>query len=50
MVLSEPEITEKLKKIGNVARPSSPEELKAHIVADIARWKSIVSEAHIARI
>jgi tripartite-type tricarboxylate transporter receptor subunit TctC len=50
MVLSEPEITEKLKMIGNVARPSSPEELKAHIVADIARWKSIVSEAHIARI
>ena len=49
-VLSGPNIVEKLKNIGNIAKPSSPEEFKARIVADIAKWKSIVSDAHLARI
>jgi tripartite-type tricarboxylate transporter receptor subunit TctC len=49
-VLSEPNIVEKLKNIGNIAKSSSPEEFKARIVADIAKWKSIVSDAHLARI
>jgi tripartite-type tricarboxylate transporter receptor subunit TctC len=49
-VLSEPNIVEKLKNIGNIAKPSSSEEFKARIVADIAKWKSIVTDAHLARI
>ena len=48
--LAEPDIVGKLKNIGNVAIPSSTEELKAWVAADIAKWKSIVLDAHLARI
>jgi tripartite-type tricarboxylate transporter receptor subunit TctC len=49
-VLSEPAVIEKLKKAGNSPKPSSPEECKARVVADIALWKNVVAEAHLARI
>jgi tripartite-type tricarboxylate transporter receptor subunit TctC len=48
--LSEPDIIEKLKNVDNNAKPSSPEELKARVIADIAQWKSVVADAHLARI
>jgi len=49
-VLAEPAVIEKLNKIGNSPRPSSPEEYKARLVADIALWKGVVEDAHLARI
>ncbi len=49
-VLAEPVVIENLKKIGNSPRPSSPEDYKAMLVADIALWKSVVDGAHLARI
>lgn len=49
-VLSEPALVEKMKKVGNSPKPSSPEEYKARIVTDIALWKRVVEEAHIAQI
>jgi tripartite-type tricarboxylate transporter receptor subunit TctC len=49
-VLAEPALIEKLTKIGSVPRPSSPEEYKARVIADIALWKSVIEDAHLARI
>jgi tripartite-type tricarboxylate transporter receptor subunit TctC len=49
-VLAEPATIEKLNKIGNSAIPSSPDEYKARLVADIALWKGVVEVAHLARI
>ena len=49
-VLSEPAVVEKLKKVGNDPKPSSPEECKARVAADITLWKSVVADAHLARI
>ncbi len=49
-VLAEPAVIEKLNKIGNSPKPSSPEEYKARLVADIALWKGVVEAAHLTRI
>jgi len=49
-VLTEPALIEKLRKIGYSPKPSSPQDHKASVVADIARWKGVVADAHIARI
>ncbi len=49
-VLAEAPLAEKLRKIGNSPKPSSPEEYKARIVAEIAQWKGVVEDAHLARI
>jgi tripartite-type tricarboxylate transporter receptor subunit TctC len=48
--LAEPALAEKLREIGNSPKPSSPEEFKARIVAEIAQWKGVVEDAHLARI
>jgi len=49
-LLAEPTVIEKLKKIGNIPRPSSPEDYKARLAADIALWKGVVDSAHLTRI
>ena len=49
-ILTDPLLVEKLKKIGSVPKPSSPDEYKTRVIADIAQWKSVVEDAHIARI
>jgi tripartite-type tricarboxylate transporter receptor subunit TctC len=50
VALSDPDLVEKLKKVGNAANPSSPEEYKARLTADIAQWKRVVEDAHLAQI
>jgi tripartite-type tricarboxylate transporter receptor subunit TctC len=50
VVLADPAVVEKMKKVGNSPRPSSAELYKMRIAADIAMWKSVVENAHIARI
>lgn len=48
--LAEPGLVEKLKKVGNAPKPSSPEEFKARLVTDIAKWKHVVEDARLALI
>jgi len=49
-VLADSAVVEKLKRVGNVPSPSSPQEYKARVIADVARWKDVIDGAHIARI
>jgi tripartite-type tricarboxylate transporter receptor subunit TctC len=48
--LADPDVVEKLKKIGSSPRPSTPQDYKARVIADIAQWKIVIDEAHVARI
>lgn len=49
-VLAEPAVVEQLRKLGNNPRPSSPEEFRAHLTADIAQWSKVVTDTNIERI
>jgi tripartite-type tricarboxylate transporter receptor subunit TctC len=49
-VLTDPIVIEKLRQIGNIPRPSSPEEYKSRLAADIALWSKVIAEANIERI
>ncbi|HTT49741.1 MAG TPA: tripartite tricarboxylate transporter substrate-binding protein [Pseudolabrys sp.] len=49
-VLADRSVVEKLKAVGNIPRPSSPQEYRARVVADVARWNGVIDGAHIARI
>ena len=49
-ILREPATIERLKALGNDPRPSSRDEFKARIVADINKWTDVVAGAHIDRI
>jgi tripartite-type tricarboxylate transporter receptor subunit TctC len=48
--LADPGVIEKLKAIGSVPAPSSPAEYQKRVVADIARWKTVIDDSHIPRI
>ena len=48
--LADAGVIEKLKKIGSSPRPSTPQDYKARVIADIAQWKIVIDDAHIARI
>jgi tripartite-type tricarboxylate transporter receptor subunit TctC len=49
-VLSDPAVVEKLRKLGNNPAPSSPEQFKARLIADIAQWSKLIADANIDRI
>ena len=49
-VLADRMVIEKLKAIGSVPQPASPDEYKARVVADIALWKTVILDAHVERI
>ncbi len=46
-VLADPEVVEALKKQGVDATPSTPDELRARIERDIAKWKKLAEETGI---
>jgi tripartite-type tricarboxylate transporter receptor subunit TctC len=48
-VLQLPATRDRLQAIGLDVRSSSPEEMRSHIAAEIAKWKKVVSEAQIAQ-
>ena len=48
--LADTDVMEKLKRIGSSPRPSTPQDYKARVIADIAQWKIVIDDAHIARI
>ena len=47
--LALPELRQRLHDLGIEARPSTPEALGALLVAEIAKWKSVVEKAKIER-
>jgi tripartite-type tricarboxylate transporter receptor subunit TctC len=48
--LKEPDVIERLRTLGNEPRPMTPEEFKARMAADIAKWTAVVEETHFERI
>jgi tripartite-type tricarboxylate transporter receptor subunit TctC len=48
--LKEPAVIERLRLIGNDPRPTSPEEFKARMAADIAKWTAVVDGSNFERI
>jgi tripartite-type tricarboxylate transporter receptor subunit TctC len=48
--LKEPPVIERLRLIGNDPRPTSPEEFKARMAADIAKWTAVVDGSNFERI
>ena len=49
-ILAERATFERLRAVGNDPRPSSREEFKARVVADIDKWTGVVADAQIERI
>ena len=49
-IVSEPAVIEKLKALGNDPKPSTPDEFRIRVVADIDKWTKVVSAANIERI
>jgi tripartite-type tricarboxylate transporter receptor subunit TctC len=47
-VLADPEVVEALKRQGIEATPSSPDELRARMAGDIAKWKKLAEETGIS--
>jgi tripartite-type tricarboxylate transporter receptor subunit TctC len=48
--LAEPAVAAQLRALGNEPRPSTPQEFKARIAADIAKWTAVVEDSHFERI
>ena len=48
-VLAEAEVEKKLAELGGGAAPSSPEEMRAQIESEIARWRKTVDARHIEK-
>lgn len=49
-VLAEPATVERIKLVGNVPSPSTPEAFKGRIGADVEKWTKVVDAAGIERI
>jgi tripartite-type tricarboxylate transporter receptor subunit TctC len=49
-ILKEPATAELLRPFGNEPAPTSPEEFKRRLAADIALWQSVADEIHFVRI
>jgi tripartite-type tricarboxylate transporter receptor subunit TctC len=49
-LLNEPAIVEKLRAFGNDPAPSTPEEFRKRLAADIATWTAVADEIHFERI
>jgi len=49
-LLKEPAIAERLRAFGNDPAPSTPEEFRKRLAADIATWTTVADEIHFERI
>jgi len=49
-ILLEPATIERLHAFSNDAKPSTPEEFKARIESDIAKWSAVVEQIHFEKI
>lgn len=43
------EVKSRLEGLGNELRDSSPEEMRAHVAKDAARWSKVIRDAKIAQ-
>jgi tripartite-type tricarboxylate transporter receptor subunit TctC len=48
--LKDPGVVERLRALGNEPRPTTPEEFKARMAADIAKWTAVVDGMNFERI
>ena len=48
--LKEWAVVERLQALGNEPHPSTPEEFRARMVADIAKWTAVVDNSNFERI
>ena len=48
-ILSEPEIKERLSQLGGVSNWSTPEQMRAQIAREIARWNRVIDQKQIER-
>jgi tripartite-type tricarboxylate transporter receptor subunit TctC len=44
---SVPDVQQRLTEGGNVATPSSPDEMRAKIAAELARWSRVIEAGNI---
>jgi tripartite-type tricarboxylate transporter receptor subunit TctC len=49
-ILKEPTVIERLRALGNEPRPTTPEEFKARMQADVAKWTAVVDGMNFERI
>jgi tripartite-type tricarboxylate transporter receptor subunit TctC len=49
-VLAEPMAIEQLRALGTLPRPSTPDELRDRVAADVRKWTELVATAKIERI
>jgi tripartite-type tricarboxylate transporter receptor subunit TctC len=45
--LAQPVVKNRLEQIGNEVRASTPDEMRAHVAAEIAKWKKVVADAKV---
>jgi tripartite-type tricarboxylate transporter receptor subunit TctC len=45
--LTLPDVQKRLVEGGNIATPSTPEEMRAHIASEMARWTRVIDAAGI---
>jgi tripartite-type tricarboxylate transporter receptor subunit TctC len=49
-LLKDPAIIQKLHAVGDEVTPSTPEQFKTRLVADIALWTALADEIHFQKI
>ena len=49
-LVAEPAVAERIRTLGSEPAPGTPEQFKARVAADIARWNKVVDDAKIERI
>lgn len=49
-ILSQEELVERIKTLGNVPMPTSQEEFKARVAADVSKWTRVAADVGIKRI
>jgi tripartite-type tricarboxylate transporter receptor subunit TctC len=48
--LGDPAVADQMRKIGNTPSPSTPDQYKARLIADIAKWSKLIADVSIVRI
>lgn len=49
-ILQDPSVIEKLRAFGNEIKATTPEEFKAKVADDVAKWTKVVADANIPRV
>ncbi len=49
-VLAMPDVIKRYNEVGIAARASTPDELRARLVADIKKWSDVIDRAKIPKL